>query len=72
MLTSSGEPSDISQAYDAGANGYHVKARGFEELLDLVDALKTFWLTWTELPVEIQAVAPRVSRDDDPIFRSRT
>ena len=69
MLTSSGEPSDISQAYDAGANGYHVKARGFEELLDLVDALKTFWLTWTEPPAEFQGRrTARVSRDDDPIF----
>src|SRR5215468_3214860 len=69
MLTSSREPGDISRAYDAGANGYHVKARAFEDLLDLVDALKVYWLSWTEPLAELRTRrAPSVTHDDDPTF----
>jgi CheY-like chemotaxis protein len=74
MLTSSAEPADIARAYDAGANGYHVKARGFQELLELVEALKTSWLTWIDLPADIptrrvaRASQDGGSEDDDPIF----
>ena len=69
MLTSSREPGDISRAYDAGANGYHVKARAFEDLLDLVDALKVYWLSWTEPLAELRTRrASSVSHDDDPTF----
>ncbi len=69
MLTSSQEPADISRAYDAGANAYHVKPVGFEELLGFVQALKVYWLTWTEPLTGIRKrQARRASQDDDPIF----
>ncbi len=69
MLTSSQEPADISRAYDAGANAYHVKPVGFEELLGFVQALKAYWLTWTEPLTGIRRrQARRASQDDDPIF----
>ena len=69
MLTSSQEPADISRAYDAGANAYHVKPVGFEELLGFVQALKAYWLTWAEPLMGIRKrQARRASQDDDPIF----
>ncbi len=58
MLTSSGQPGDVSRAYDAGANAYHVKPSGFEELLQFVEALKAYWLHWTEPFVGIPEVQP--------------
>lgn len=69
MLTSSGQPGDISRAYDAGANAYHVKPSGFDELLEFVEALKAYWLTWTELFVGIpRRRTGKRAGDDDPIF----
>ncbi len=69
MLTSSGEPRDISRAYDTGANAYHVKPSGFRDLLEFVEAIKAYWLTWTEPLVGISE--PRTDKtggDDDAIF----
>ncbi len=69
VLTSSQQPGDISRAYDAGANAYHIKPVGFEGLLEFVEALRAYWPTWTE-PLEgiRKRQAHRASRDDDPIF----
>ncbi len=50
MLTSSGQPDDINRAYDTGANAYHVKPAGFDDLLDLVETLNAYWFTWTDKP----------------------
>ena len=44
VLTTSGESKDISKAYESGANSFLVKPSGSEELLDLVIALKQYWL----------------------------
>jgi CheY-like chemotaxis protein len=69
MLTSSGQPGDISRAYDAGANAYHVKPSGFEELLEFVEALKAYWLTWTEPLAGIpKRRTAKKGGDDDSIF----
>lgn len=69
MLTSSGQPGDISRAYDAGANAYHVKPSGFDELLEFVEALKAYWLTWTEPLARIpKRRTGKNTGDDDPIF----
>jgi len=69
VLTSSQQPGDISRAYDAGANAYHIKPVGFEGLLEFGEALRAYWPTWTE-PLEgiRKRQAHRASRDDDPIF----
>jgi CheY-like chemotaxis protein len=69
MFTSSGHPADISRAYDAGANAYHVKPSGFQELLDFVEALKAHWLRWAEPLAAIpKRRARRGSTDTDPVF----
>lgn len=69
VLTSSEQPADISCAYDAGANAYHIKPVGFEGLLAFVEALEGYWPTWAE-PLEgiRKRRAHRASRDDDPVF----
>lgn len=44
VFTSSREPSDVSRAYAAGANGYAVKPLVFEEYLRLVQSVAHYWL----------------------------
>ncbi|MET0263671.1 MAG: response regulator [Rariglobus sp.] len=45
ILTSSQNETDIAQAYTLGANGFLVKPSSPEKLLNVVLALKDFWLT---------------------------
>jgi CheY-like chemotaxis protein len=66
MLTSSVQPADVSRAYDAGANGYHVKPVGFPALLQLVEALKSYWLTWAESPAGLPTRS--ASRPEQALF----
>ena len=51
ILTSSQSEADIAQAYALGANGYLVKPSSPENLLNLVAALKDFWLTYNQFPM---------------------
>ena len=44
ILTSSQEPSDVSQAYRLGANSYLVKPSTTARLRELVQAVKAYWL----------------------------
>lgn len=44
VLTSSNEPSDLSEAYRLGANSYVVKPPTAAQLLDLAKAFKWYWL----------------------------
>jgi CheY-like chemotaxis protein len=44
FLTSSRERTDVSQAYEAGANGYLVKPANTAQLADMVRAVKAYWL----------------------------
>lgn len=50
VLTSSNEPSDVSRAYDLGANSYLVKPGAPDGLLSLVEQLKHYWLILNEPP----------------------
>ena len=43
MLTSSEARKDVETCYQLGANAYVVKPMGFNEFLDLVEALQRFW-----------------------------
>jgi CheY-like chemotaxis protein len=51
VLTSSRESSDIQRAYDLGANSYLVKPAAAEDLIELIKALKAYWLQRNEFPV---------------------
>ena len=50
VLTSSKESSDVSRAYDLGANSYLVKPVGFEGLLELVKSIGMYWLILNKTP----------------------
>lgn len=50
ILSASSDPTDIATAYDAGANAYLVKPSSMDRLQEMVNALKTFWLTHNTLP----------------------
>jgi len=44
MLTSSRHTVDINRAYDSGANSYLAKPENTEGLLQVANAIKTYWL----------------------------
>ena len=46
VLTSSDEPSDVTRAYQLGANSYLVKPPTSEQLLDMARAFKWYWLDY--------------------------
>ena len=50
VLTSSKESSDVSRAYDLGANSYLVKPLNYEALVEMMDALNRFWLVLAQKP----------------------
>lgn len=43
VFSSSSQPSDVSRAYDLGANSYFVKPVSFEELKTVVQLLRVYW-----------------------------
>jgi CheY-like chemotaxis protein len=51
VLTGSHNAGEIRAAYEAGANGYLVKPAGFNEWVELVKAIRIFWLTHNVLPL---------------------
>jgi CheY-like chemotaxis protein len=50
VLTTSGNPLDIDACYERGANACHVKRVRYEEHLDLLVALLTYWQRQVTLP----------------------
>ena len=50
MLTSSSEESDITAAYELGANSYLVKPVDFQRLAQLVVSAGEFWLLANRMP----------------------
>lgn len=49
VLTTSEMPSDIARAYEGGANAYLQKPMAFSDLVSLVEAIQTFWLSFNVL-----------------------
>lgn len=56
MLTSSKEEVDVEQACHLGANGYVVKPASSDELLDLVKAIRSFWIKHNQFCPSMAAV----------------
>jgi CheY-like chemotaxis protein len=50
VLTSSKESSDVSRAYQFGANSYLVKPVSFEGLLELVKSIGMYWMILSKTP----------------------
>ena len=50
MLTSSKHTVDINRAYDFGVNSYLVKPESTEGLVQVANAIKSYWLSVNEEP----------------------
>jgi CheY-like chemotaxis protein len=50
VLTTSREPHDIVTAYQLGANSFLVKPNDVLQLIEIVKAMKRFWLEFNEFP----------------------
>jgi CheY-like chemotaxis protein len=53
VLTTSGRPDDVRQAYDDGANAYLLKPVEFSRFTEVIGHLASFWLETVELPPEL-------------------
>jgi CheY-like chemotaxis protein len=52
VLTASGRPDDVRQAYEAGANACLVKSDEFPRFIEVLGEFGKFWLEIVELPPE--------------------
>ena len=52
ILTTSSAPSDVSLAYDRGANAFVRKPLGMDRLIEAAAAIRDFWLRTATLPSE--------------------
>ena len=52
VLTTSEEEQDVLRAYDLNANCYITKPFRFNQFMDVVRAIGSFWLTIVKLPTE--------------------
>lgn len=50
ILTASRESIDINKAYDLGVNSYLVKPVNFNEFLEMLSTLNSYWLKFNENP----------------------
>ena len=50
VLTSSRQNVDLERAYDLGVNSYLVKPVAFNDLLEMIGALKLYWISFNETP----------------------
>ncbi|OKH16243.1 two-component system response regulator [Fischerella major NIES-592] len=50
VLTSSRENIDIDRAYDIGVNSYLIKPVAFNALLEMMQALDSYWLQFNQYP----------------------
>lgn len=55
MLSASGENADIAAAYRLGANAFLTKPSNASKLVEMVKAIKDFWLTHNMLPQGVHA-----------------
>jgi CheY-like chemotaxis protein len=53
VLTTSGRPDDVLQAYDAGANAYLLKPVEFMRFTEVLEQLGKFWLETVQLPPDM-------------------
>lgn len=50
VLTTSDQPFDLQKAYRLGANSYLVKPASAQQLVDLINAFKWYWLQFNRFP----------------------
>jgi two-component system, chemotaxis family, response regulator Rcp1 len=52
VMTTSGSPPDIAEAYASGANAYVRKPLGMERLVEAAASIRDFWLRSATLPTQ--------------------
>lgn len=52
ILTTSRSDYDVSESYSLGANSFLTKPVNFKGLIDMMDAIKSYWFEVVELPKE--------------------
>jgi len=67
VVTNSQQPAEVRAAYEAGANGYLAKPANFNGWLDMVKAIRVFWLNQNVLPAP---PAPRVPTSENDFSRN--
>lgn len=55
VVTSSNEPSDLKTAYRLGASSYVVKPPTGEQLIDIANAFRLYWLTHNAFPEKVSS-----------------
>lgn len=50
VLTSSSAEDDINMSYSLGANSYIIKPGGFEQFVNVIQAIEQFWFSIVTLP----------------------
>jgi DNA-binding response OmpR family regulator len=50
MLTTSGDPDDVTRCYNLGANSYVVKSLDFSDFIARVKAIKDYWVNTNVFP----------------------
>ena len=50
VITSSNEAKDLKRAYSLGASSYLVKPPTSEQLLEIIQAFRMYWLTYNVMP----------------------
>lgn len=56
VVSTSSATEDVCSSYDLGANSFIVKPETYEELVELLRALGTYWLEAVQLPPDACAV----------------
>ncbi|MGA0558731.1 response regulator [Larkinella sp. VNQ87] len=50
ILTTSSLPEHITRCYELGANSYLIKPPGYQQLTQLVEQIRSFWLNTARIP----------------------
>lgn len=50
IFSTSNNPEDINQLYELGANSYITKPYSYNELVEIVEALKKYWFSVVKIP----------------------
>jgi DNA-binding response OmpR family regulator len=58
MLSTSGDPDDVTKSYNAGANSYVVKASDFTDFVGRVKAIKEYWVNTNVFPEAFDLMVP--------------
>jgi CheY-like chemotaxis protein len=55
VLTTSDHIYDVNRAYDLGANSFLVKTRQLEDFIAQIDAIQSYWLSFSRAPEVIRS-----------------